>query len=79
MLLLSFPENLMPDPDGYEPKTMTIGTNNVFEVDCGTFYMLFGLFVLEALTRKSVLHKKLIFLSDVCSFPSDENRGQQRH
>lgn len=25
----------MPDTEGVEPKTMTIGTNNVFEVGCG--------------------------------------------
>lgn len=39
VFLLSFPENIMPDTEGYEPKTMTIGTNNVFEVGCGTFCM----------------------------------------
>ncbi|KAE8631089.1 hypothetical protein XENTR_v10001074 [Xenopus tropicalis] len=29
----SFPENIAPDSD-VEPKTMIIGTNNVFEVGC---------------------------------------------
>ncbi|AWO97676.1 Dynactin subunit 6 isoform 3 [Scophthalmus maximus] len=32
--LCSYPENIMPDSEGVEPKTMTIGTNNVFEVGC---------------------------------------------
>lgn len=35
---LSYPENITPDSE-VEPKTMTIGTNNVFEVGCG---ILFG-------------------------------------
>ncbi|XP_066576497.1 dynactin subunit 6 [Amia ocellicauda] len=30
----AFPENMTPDSEGVEPKTMTIGTNNVFEVGC---------------------------------------------
>uniref|UniRef100_A0A3P9HZ70 Dynactin subunit 6 n=1 Tax=Oryzias latipes TaxID=8090 RepID=A0A3P9HZ70_ORYLA len=30
----SYPENILPDADGAEPKAMTIGTNNVFEVGC---------------------------------------------
>lgn len=28
----------MPDSEGVEPKTMIIGTNNVFEVGCGILY-----------------------------------------
>ena len=32
---LSYPENIMPDTEEVEPVTMTIGTNNVFEVGCG--------------------------------------------
>lgn len=35
MSLNSYPENIMPDSEGVEPKAMTIGTNNVFEVGCG--------------------------------------------
>lgn len=31
----SYPENIMPDSEDVEPKTMTIGINNVFEVGCG--------------------------------------------
>lgn len=31
----SYPENIMPDTEGAEPKTMVVGTNNVFEVGCG--------------------------------------------
>ncbi|MCJ8749051.1 hypothetical protein PDJAM_G00171690 [Pangasius djambal] len=31
LIINSYPENIMPDTEGYEPKTMTIGTNNVFE------------------------------------------------
>lgn len=34
----SYPENIMPDTEGVEPKTMIIGTNNVFEVGCGILY-----------------------------------------
>ncbi|KAF3837021.1 hypothetical protein F7725_004485 [Dissostichus mawsoni] len=29
-----YPENQLPDSEGAEQKTMTIGTNNVFEVGC---------------------------------------------
>lgn len=32
--LISYPENIAPDSEGVEPKTMTIGINNVFEVGC---------------------------------------------
>uniref|UniRef100_A0A3Q3H1Z6 Dynactin subunit 6 n=1 Tax=Labrus bergylta TaxID=56723 RepID=A0A3Q3H1Z6_9LABR len=35
LIINSYPENIMPDTEGVEPKTMTIGTNNVFEVACG--------------------------------------------
>ncbi|TSL54329.1 Dynactin subunit 6 [Bagarius yarrelli] len=38
----SFPENIMPDTEGYEPKTMMIGTNNVFEVGCVSQAMKIG-------------------------------------
>uniref|UniRef100_A0A8C6TXW1 Dynactin subunit 6 n=1 Tax=Neogobius melanostomus TaxID=47308 RepID=A0A8C6TXW1_9GOBI len=34
LIINSFPENIMPDIEGLEPKTMHIGTNNVFEVGC---------------------------------------------
>lgn len=34
LIINSYPENIMPDSEGVEPKTMTIGTNNVFEVGC---------------------------------------------
>ncbi|XP_043100697.1 dynactin subunit 6 [Puntigrus tetrazona] len=30
----SFPENILPDAEDFEPKTMSIGINNVFEVGC---------------------------------------------
>ncbi|XP_060707568.1 dynactin subunit 6 isoform X2 [Hemiscyllium ocellatum] len=30
----SYPENLVPQKEDIEPKVMTIGTNNVFEVGC---------------------------------------------
>lgn len=33
---ISFPENILPDAEDVEPKTMSIGINNVFEVGCGT-------------------------------------------
>ncbi|XP_055012539.1 dynactin subunit 6-like [Boleophthalmus pectinirostris] len=33
LIINSYPENIMPDA-GLEPKTMIIGTNNVFEVGC---------------------------------------------
>ncbi|XP_077085871.1 dynactin subunit 6 [Siphateles boraxobius] len=32
LILNSFPENILPDAEDVEPKTMSIGTNNVFEV-----------------------------------------------
>uniref|UniRef100_A0A9J7XSC2 Dynactin subunit 6 n=2 Tax=Cyprinus carpio TaxID=7962 RepID=A0A9J7XSC2_CYPCA len=31
---LSYPENILPDAEDVEPKTMSIGINNVFEVGC---------------------------------------------
>lgn len=31
----SYPENIKPDMEEVEPKTMIIGNNNVFEVGCG--------------------------------------------
>ncbi|KAG7458874.1 hypothetical protein MATL_G00225230 [Megalops atlanticus] len=34
LIINGYPENIMPDAEGVEPKTMTIGTNNVFEVGC---------------------------------------------
>ncbi|KAJ8262307.1 hypothetical protein GJAV_G00164990 [Gymnothorax javanicus] len=34
LIINSHPENILPDTEGVEPKTMTIGTNNVFEVGC---------------------------------------------
>ncbi|NP_001039059.1 dynactin subunit 6 [Xenopus tropicalis] len=37
----SFPENIAPDSD-VEPKTMIIGTNNVFEVGCYSQAMKMG-------------------------------------
>ncbi|PWA32691.1 hypothetical protein CCH79_00012394, partial [Gambusia affinis] len=33
LIINSYPENITPDSE-VEPKTMTIGTNNVFEVGC---------------------------------------------
>ncbi|MEE6460379.1 hypothetical protein FKM82_000937 [Ascaphus truei] len=38
----SLPENIAPDADGVEPKTMIIGTNNVFEVGCYSQAMKMG-------------------------------------
>ncbi|KAG7248364.1 hypothetical protein CRUP_023182, partial [Coryphaenoides rupestris] len=34
LIINSYPENIMPDTEDAEPQTMTIGTNNVFEVGC---------------------------------------------
>ncbi|XP_041924933.1 dynactin subunit 6 [Alosa pseudoharengus] len=34
LIINSYPENIMPDSEDVEPKTMTIGINNVFEVGC---------------------------------------------
>uniref|UniRef100_A0A669ETY8 Dynactin subunit 6 n=1 Tax=Oreochromis niloticus TaxID=8128 RepID=A0A669ETY8_ORENI len=34
LIINSYPENIMPESEGVEPKAMTIGTNNVFEVGC---------------------------------------------
>lgn len=47
LFLLSYPENIMPDTEGYEPKTMTIGTNNVFEVGCGKNLQFFFFLMLH--------------------------------
>ncbi|XP_055502928.1 dynactin subunit 6-like [Leucoraja erinacea] len=33
-IINSYPENLVPQKEDIEPKAMTIGTNNVFEVGC---------------------------------------------
>lgn len=37
VLPYSYPENITPDSE-VEPKTMTIGMNNVFEVGCGILF-----------------------------------------
>ncbi|KAL4641506.1 dynactin subunit 6 [Arapaima gigas] len=34
LIINGYPENIMPDTEGVEPKTMVIETNNVFEVGC---------------------------------------------
>ncbi|ROJ42275.1 RNA-binding protein with multiple splicing [Anabarilius grahami] len=34
LIINSFPENILPDAEDVEPKTMSIGINNVFEVGC---------------------------------------------
>ncbi|CAF90471.1 unnamed protein product [Tetraodon nigroviridis] len=34
LIINSYPENIQPDTEGAEPKTMVVGTNNVFEVGC---------------------------------------------
>ncbi|XP_051572200.1 dynactin subunit 6 isoform X2 [Myxocyprinus asiaticus] len=34
LIINSYPENILPDADDVEPKTMNIGVNNVFEVGC---------------------------------------------
>ncbi|XP_062902567.1 dynactin subunit 6 isoform X1 [Mobula hypostoma] len=34
LIINSYPENLVPQKEDIEPKVMTIGTNNVFEVGC---------------------------------------------
>lgn len=39
---ISYPENITPDSEGVEPKTMTIGINNVFEVGCGILLCCHG-------------------------------------
>ncbi|XP_011615190.1 dynactin subunit 6 isoform X1 [Takifugu rubripes] len=36
LIINSYPENIKPDMEDVEPKTMVIGTNNVFEVGCAT-------------------------------------------
>ncbi|KAJ8247759.1 hypothetical protein GJAV_G00250000 [Gymnothorax javanicus] len=42
LILNGYPENIMPDSEGMEPKTMTIGINNVFEVGCESQAMKIG-------------------------------------
>ncbi|XP_058637972.1 dynactin subunit 6 isoform X1 [Onychostoma macrolepis] len=34
LIINSYPENILPDAEDFEPKTMSIGINNVFEVGC---------------------------------------------
>ncbi|XP_059360538.1 dynactin subunit 6 [Carassius carassius] len=34
LIINSYPENILPDAEDVEPKTMSIGINNVFEVGC---------------------------------------------
>lgn len=34
LIINSYPENILPDTEDVEPKTMSIGINNVFEVGC---------------------------------------------
>ncbi|XP_048110284.1 dynactin subunit 6-like isoform X3 [Alosa alosa] len=34
LIINSYPENIMPESEDVEPKTMSIGINNVFEVGC---------------------------------------------
>ncbi|XP_067304056.1 dynactin subunit 6 [Pseudorasbora parva] len=34
LIINSFPENILPDSEDVEPKAMSIGINNVFEVGC---------------------------------------------
>ncbi|KAM9826915.1 LOW QUALITY PROTEIN: dynactin subunit 6-like [Neosynchiropus ocellatus] len=36
LIINSYPQNIMPDPEKVAPKTMIIGTNNLFEVGSGT-------------------------------------------
>lgn len=78
----------MPDTEDAEPQTMTIGTNNVFEVGCGILLLSTTLVYLHNLelvaspshsdmycsyvTRLPCL--KLSF--SIPSIPSAENRGQ---
>ncbi|XP_058882004.1 dynactin subunit 6 isoform X1 [Acipenser ruthenus] len=42
LLINCFPENIIPDKKDVEPKTMTIGINNVFEVGCISQAMKIG-------------------------------------
>ncbi|XP_028657984.1 dynactin subunit 6 [Erpetoichthys calabaricus] len=42
VIINSYPENITPDTEDILPKTMTIGTNNVFEVGCITQAMKIG-------------------------------------
>uniref|UniRef100_A0AAZ3SPI7 Dynactin subunit 6 n=1 Tax=Oncorhynchus tshawytscha TaxID=74940 RepID=A0AAZ3SPI7_ONCTS len=42
LIINSYPENIAPDSEGVEPKTMTIGINNVFEVGCMSQAMKIG-------------------------------------
>ncbi|KAJ8411095.1 hypothetical protein AAFF_G00181300 [Aldrovandia affinis] len=40
LIINGYPENIMPDVEGMEPKSMTIGTIDVFEVGCGILLVL---------------------------------------
>ncbi|XP_074084349.1 dynactin subunit 6 isoform X1 [Macrotis lagotis] len=42
LILNGYPENILPDAEGVEPKPMIIGTNNVFEVGCYSEAMKMG-------------------------------------
>uniref|UniRef100_A0A8C8CE79 Dynactin subunit 6 n=1 Tax=Oncorhynchus tshawytscha TaxID=74940 RepID=A0A8C8CE79_ONCTS len=56
LIINSYPENIMPDTEGVEPKTMTIGINNVFEVGC-------GILLLHVITMTADLGKNVILTS----------------
>lgn len=45
VLPYSYPENITPDSE-VEPKTMTIGMNNVFEVGCGILLTCLSILIL---------------------------------
>uniref|UniRef100_A0A5F8H6C6 Dynactin subunit 6 n=1 Tax=Monodelphis domestica TaxID=13616 RepID=A0A5F8H6C6_MONDO len=42
LILNGYPENIIPDMENMEPKSMIIGTNNVFEVGCYSEAMKMG-------------------------------------
>lgn len=52
-----YPENITPETE-VEPKTMTIGMNNVFEVGCGILHMSYIVYfdrhIIQSITSPSV-------------------------
>lgn len=60
----SYPENILPDTDGVEPKAMTIGTNNVFEVGCGILTVSCVVWPATVLNCKDLI----VFAMSYCAF-----------
>lgn len=74
----SYPENITPDSE-VEPKTMTIGMNNVFEVGCGILLTYSISRIISHWNHfMTIDYQKSPYLT-TNSVTSPENWGQQRN